>query len=128
MRIKQEPVQDGASPPDDVPPQAQEDSESKTVPAKEEVLKTPAQWAEELGPKERALYASADYLHGWSEHAYHYQAEPQTMTRETFGAALEAAGKFPTCPPHGPALGKTVEKNFEGFKALAAKQPKKEAK
>ena len=91
--------------------------------------KTPEAWAESLGPKQMAAFASADYLHGWSEHAYHYQGEPLLMTQECFESALKAAGEFPTVAPHKAALGKLAAERFNSFKPLQKKQdPKPEAK
>lgn len=102
-------------------------SDPKPKEPKEE-RRTPAEWAKALGVKGAPahLVASADYLHGWKDHAYHFQAEPLLLTKEDFLAALKAAGEYPTAAPHAPAFGKTVGDRFKDFKPAAAKsQPEK---
>jgi|GEM_PF-4088450 len=91
---------------------------------------TPADWAKKLGPKVAPphLVASASYLHGWKDHAYHYQAEPLLLEQGTFLEALKAASAFPTVAPHAPAFGKTVGERFKDFKPQAAKAAAEPAK
>jgi hypothetical protein len=55
----------------------------------------------------KAAHATAEYLHGWADHAYHYENDPLLITEADYVAALEAAANYPNTPPHGPALSKT---------------------
>ena len=84
------------------------------------LMHTPEEWAKRLGhvcvapehmPQLRTHYdwrhAVADALHGWSQHAYHYQAEPLLLTETHYCAALDAAAEYPTKPAHVPAFGRT---------------------
>jgi hypothetical protein len=77
---------------------------------------TPASWAERKGIAPKAdparpwiepvssnpHYHAADVLHGWSHHAYHYQAESDAfrITEEDFDLALDAGAAFPAQPAH----------------------------
>ena len=105
-------------------------SEAKAEVAPSGPTKTPDAWAKELGnfkagnpfiPQVSENYSlahsAADRLHGWSEHAYQFQAESDALliTREDYEAALAAALKFPTVAPHGPALSRLKAKQFENF-------------
>lgn len=80
---------------------------------------TPEQWAEKLGHVKKASpftpqlsthpswqHAAADSLHGWSQHAHHYQAEPLLLTQSDYQAALDAAAEYPNKPAHAAAFGK----------------------
>lgn len=70
-----------------------------------------ARLAEEHGQKVKDLennspygwkHRVADSIHGWSQHEYHYQADPVMLTDDEYLAALEsAAGDY---TPHGPAV------------------------
>lgn len=84
---------------------------------------TPAQWAERKGIAPKAdparpwiepisknpHYHATDVLHGWSNHAYHYQAEADALllTEEDFDLALAAGAAFPALPAHMPAVAKS---------------------
>jgi hypothetical protein len=110
-------------------------SEAKPAATAGDDQRTPEDWAKALGPKEAPphLVASASYLHGWKDHAFHYQTEPLLLTQGDFAAALKAAGDYPTVPPHRPALSKTVADRFKDFqptpsKADVAKAPEAKAK
>lgn len=85
---------------------------------------TPWQWAEKLGHVTKASpftpqlrthpswqHAAADSLHGWSQHAHHYQAEPLLLAQADYLAALEAAAEYPNKPAHAPALSKLKKEN-----------------
>lgn len=62
-------------------------------------------------------HSTAAQLHGWTEDAHHYQgAQALRLSERDYDAALEAAAKFPTVPPHGPALSRVVAERFENFK------------
>jgi hypothetical protein len=106
---------------------------------------TPAQWAERKGiaPKSDAarpwiepvakstkecsngihLHA-ADALHGWSNHAYNFQAESDALllTEAEFDAALVAAAGYPACNAHLPAVAPKAP-----FRAEIEARAKKEA-
>lgn len=64
--------------------------------------------ANPLIPQAKAHYkwqhAVADHLHGWTRDAYHYQAEPFTLSDEDYDAAIEAAKGHPNTPAHEPAI------------------------
>lgn len=96
--------------------------------------KTPEQWAEQLGHIKRAdpripqsvthadwQHAAADALYGWSEHAYHYQAQPFLLTQEQYEAALAAAARYPLCGPLAAALPPGQERRFDGFRPATAR-------
>ena len=85
---------------------------------------TPHTWAEKLGLADKSdparpwiethsdwRFAAADKLHGWTDHAHHWQGEGQQLllTREDFEKALEAGAAYPATPAHGPACGKGFE-------------------
>lgn len=84
-------------------------------------LLTPLEWAIKKGLqgeidkqhpwrpiKVDPIYAAAQALHGWLEDAHHYQTEGQELrlAEVDFDKALEAAGKYPAVPAHGPACGR----------------------
>ncbi len=48
------------------------------------------------GPHYSWQHACADAAHGWSHHAYHYQAEPLLLSEADYMAAIDAA-----CPKEG---------------------------
>lgn len=94
---------------------------------------TPDAWGKKLGhfkagdprlpqnvPHFDAQHAAADALYGWSQHAYHYQAAPFTITEADYVAALEAAGRYPLCAPHAAALPASQVARFANF------QPRRE--
>lgn len=87
---------------------------------KEELSLSPREWAAKLKTKPER-FASADYLHGWSEHAHHYVLEPLKLSEEDYSEAIDVAGKFPTVAPHAKAFGKTVGDKFKDFKPLQSK-------
>jgi hypothetical protein len=106
---------------------------------------TPTQWAERKGiapvadparpwiepvaksTKECAngihLHA-ADALHGWSNHAYNFQAEADALllTEAEFEGALKAAAGYPACNAHLPAVALKAP-----FRAEIEARAKKEA-
>lgn len=86
-------------------------------------LATPSTWAAKLKTPMH-LFAPADLLHGWADHAHHWQAEPLKISKEDFEAALKAAAEFPTVAPHAPAFGKTVGEKFKDFKVIESKAAK----
>ncbi len=106
---------------------------------------TPAQWAERKGiaPKVNPLMPfiepvakstkdcplgihlhAADVLHGWSHHAYQYQAEADAFLIEEkdFDEALKAAAAYPELPAHAAAVAQSCP-----FHAEHAARAKSEA-
>lgn len=100
---------------------AKSKAEAQPLPAKaadpEPVKLTPEQWAEKLGqvrkapqhqPQLRTHYAwqhaAASSLHGWEQHAHHYQNAPLLLTQADYQAALDAAAEYPAKPAHAAAL------------------------
>lgn len=109
---------------------------SPSVPAKAEsaapIKLTPDQWGRKLGhfrggdarlpqnvPHFSAEHSAADQLHGWAQHAYHYQAAPFLVSEADYTEALKAAGKYPCCPPHADALPASQAVRFANFKPRA---------
>jgi hypothetical protein len=101
------------------------------APAEPERL-TPHAWGERLGLCEKAdparpwveshadwRFAAADKLHGWSDHAHHWQGEGQQLllTEADFQAALQAGADYPAKPAHAPACGKGFEQRAKAAKA-----------
>lgn len=97
-------------------------------------LLTPAEWAEKLGfiapanpnmpQQERHAkwqHAAADTLHGWSEHAFHFQSPEHrfAISEDTYRKALSAAANFPVEPPHEAALPESQRPRFASFKRAA---------
>jgi len=93
-----------------------------------EKMQTPGDWAKELGLLTQAnpavpqvdsfahwKHSAADALHGWSEHAYHFQTSPFVLTERDYRMALAAAAKFPAVPPHMPALVPAKRGDFTTF-------------
>lgn len=89
------------------------------VPAVAPEMLTPEQWAEKLGHVKKASpftpqlsthyswqHAAADSLHGWAQHAHHYQGAPLMLSQADYQAALEAAAEYPNKPAHTAALSK----------------------
>ena len=85
---------------------------------------TPQQWAEKLGQVKIASpftpqlrthmswqHAAADSLHGWTQHAHHFQGEPLLLCQSDYQAALDAAAEYPNKPAHLPALSKLKKEN-----------------
>jgi hypothetical protein len=50
------------------------------------------------------VYATADYLHGWSKNEYHFADTPFLLSEDDFDYAIIAASNFPTVEPHEAAL------------------------
>lgn len=105
-----------AAHPEDAAPAAQSAPEAPRATPR---MLTPAEWAREkklMRPADPRLpqsvpwtdprHAVADRLHGWSDHAYHFQGPDQQfrLTEPDYLAALEAGAAYPTVPPHAPAL------------------------
>jgi hypothetical protein len=105
-------------------------SNDKTEPAKPD-KQTPAAWAVELGimpardparswvepvarstkeAKDGVHYHAADELHGWSHHAYNFQAPADALllSKDDFLAALAAGAGYPACGAHMPAVAKSA--------------------
>jgi hypothetical protein len=97
---------------------------------------TPHAWGEKLGLCEKAdparpwieshadwRFAAADKLHGWSDHAHHWQGPDQQLllTEQDFQAALQAGADYPAKPAHGPACGKGFEDRALTKEQLEAK-------
>lgn len=97
---------------------------------------TPHAWGEQLGLCEKAdparpwieshadwRFAAADKLHGWSDHAHHWQGPGQELllTKEEFEAALQAGADYPEKPAHRPACGKGFEDRALTKEQLEAK-------
>jgi len=85
--------------------------------------RTPADWAKVLEfskPADPRLpqsephtdwqHAAADVLHGWSRHAYHYQADPFEISEADYRAALEAGANHPPTPAHAAAIATLTRK------------------
>lgn len=99
--------------------------------------KTPVEWAEAKGlltrrdprlPQQVDVFdprhAAAAQLHGWTADAHHYQGDQALrLSEEDYDAAIDAAGKFPCCAPHKPALSRTVGDRYQNFKPRAARAP-----
>jgi hypothetical protein len=131
----------GAEAPKNVPSKSEKAPTAKQLQdmrASAKVLRTPAEWAKELGhiqerdkrlPQSRTFskwnYAAADKLYGWSEYAYHHQAveERFAIDEATFKAALEAAAMFPTVAPHAAALPPGHAERFKDFEPRASTRP-----
>ncbi len=67
----------------------------------------------------------ADTIHGWSQHEYHYQADPVMLTDETYLAALHSAAgsNVPhepavATPPSAAELARRIEENAARLKVL----------
>lgn len=93
-----------------------------------------AQLAEEHGHKVKDLennspydwkHRVADSIHGWSQHEYHYQADPVMLTDDEYTAALASAAGDNV--PHDPAiavpptpqeLARRIEENAARIKKL----------
>lgn len=67
----------------------------------------------------------ADTIHGWSQHEYHYQADPIMLTDQEYLAALASAAGDNV--PHEPAIGdpptpeelaKRIDDNAKAIKKL----------
>jgi hypothetical protein len=111
-------------------------AETKAEVAKGPELLTPQAWGERLGLAQKAdparpwieahadwRYAAADKLHGWTEHAHHYQGPGQELllTEEDFNKALEAGAGYPEVPAHRPACGTGFESRAEVKKKAEVK-------
>lgn len=123
-------------PPPTVPdPPAPPAPAAEAKPAELERL-TPQAWGEKLGLREKAdparpwieshadwRYAAADKLHGWTDHAHHWQGPGQELllTEADFNAALQAGADYPEKPAHGPACGKGFEDRALTKEQLEAK-------
>jgi hypothetical protein len=72
-------------------------------------------------------HAVADKLYGWSEHAYHFQAEDQRflLTEADYVAGLQTAGQFPTVAPHAPAMTPTAAPRFADFEPSKSRKKEK---
>jgi hypothetical protein len=71
-------------------------------------------------------HAVAAQLHGWADHAHHYQNAPLQLTRAEHEEALEAAAKFPCVAPCAAALSPVVAKRFAKFAPRQAQKTEKE--
>jgi hypothetical protein len=120
------------------------DEQAKASPAPSKPTRTPLEWAELLGFVNRVnptieaaikaagepgahapqlertfhwKHAAADRLYGWSEHAYHFQADEDRflITEEDYRKALDAAADYPCSAPHAPALPESQTERFAGF-------------
>lgn len=102
-------------------------------------LRSPEAWGRELGyfvaanpnlPQSidfwQPKHAVAAQLHGWNEHAHHYQDKPILLTREQYEAALDAGGKFPCVAPCREALSPVVAERFANFVPRQAQKTEKE--
>lgn len=76
-------------------------AERKSIAAKADPAKP---WIEPVSSDFR--YHPADVLHGWSHHAYNYQApaDELLLTEADFDAALTAAAAYPATPAHAAAV------------------------
>jgi hypothetical protein len=98
----------------------------------EERKMTPLQWAHErghskkrgIGPNRRRLlsaaFETADVLYGWSLQVHHYGADSLVITQKDFDAAMAASAKYPTVPPHAPAVSQMAKAQRANFKPLKA--------
>lgn len=67
----------------------------------------------------------ADTIHGWSQHEYHYQADPVLLTDEEYLAALASAAgdnkkhaPAVAVPPTAKELARRIEENAARIKVL----------
>lgn len=116
-------------------------TEPPQAPAEPVVRKTPAAWADALGHMRKAdprlpqsvthadqMHAAADQLHGWSQHAYHHQAEPFEISQVDYEAALDAGQKYPLVAPHAAALPHSQVNRHKDFVPARACAPSKESR
>lgn len=97
---------------------------------------TPHAWGEKLGLREKAdparpwieshsdwRFAAADKLHGWTDHAHHWQGPGQELllTEDDFRSALQAGADYPAKPAHAAACGKGFEDRALTKEQLEAK-------
>ncbi len=102
-----------------------------------EPVKTPEEWARELGkfkagnphiPQVGEHYsldhAAADRLYGWSEHAFNHQKAEEAfkLTRKDYESALQAALRFPCVAPHEAAVTPAKKPIFENFQPAPSRR------
>jgi len=105
-------------------PKRKAEPEAAPVAAPAPEMLTPEQWAQKLGHVKKAppfqpqlsahyswQHAAADSLHGWAQHAHHYQGEPLLLSQADYEAALDAAAEYPNKPAHAAALSKLKKEN-----------------
>lgn len=75
-------------------------------------------------------YHAADVLHGWSHHAYNFQADADAflLSKEDFLGALAAAAEYPACGAHMPAVAKHAPFRKELEARAAAEKSAAESK
>lgn len=93
--------------------------------------RTPAAWAKQFGhtkPRNPKIpqstdhvdpkFAVADRLYGWSDRAYHFQAEEDAflITASVYMAALTSAYQYPACELTQEALTPETAEQFKDFK------------
>ena len=101
---------------------AREKKAKEPVAVAKQELCTPSEWREKMGLIRRRdprlpqsvdivdwKHQCADLLHGWSQHAYHFQSEPLLISQADYEAALKAAGEYPATPEHKPACSPKVK-------------------
>lgn len=128
---------EGAKAPKDEKKATQEQPPATAEAAKAPAKRTPAEWAEKLGYIVKAdsripqsvtfakwEHAAADKLYGWSEHAYHHQAEKDrfAISETDYSKALETAAKYPTVALHTPAIPSSQVDRLNDFKPRASRR------
>ena len=102
---------------------------------RQEIRRTPAEWAERLGLIQKAdprlpqqhtvahwTHAAASELFGWERHAYHYQADRFEVTEEQYRTALKAASIYPCCELPLDAIPSSQRDRFRNFAPRASRK------